>query len=978
MLDTQRRDAVVIGSGFGGAVAACRLAQAGFEVTILERGRRYAPDDFPALPQEKALLPDLARWRWQDDRGLWDVQDLGELVSVQAAGYGGGSLIYANVHLRPPREVFDERWPEVYRAPSRAEDAHELDPYYDLVASMLAVSPLPNEKAADIVKADQLRRAASHRKREAQFFYPPLAINFEARGKNGSARKACTYCAKCSTGCPEGAKNTLDRNYLAIAEEHGAKVMTLCEVVQLRSREDGWQIEYRDHALATTHTLDAHHVFLCAGAVHTARLLFGAKTSSALSHVGIGYYPNADAVGMVYDADHPQHPSHGPTIAASLVHYSTEHQSKKASFFLIQDGGYGAELARALGTLRGSAWAGRNRITRSGTANVEASVPPHLPKPRQQTDSSAAPIPSIVDAMTSAVLERWHGDFGAKLRELSFGMGVRAWLTGVVEATVLDSVRERLDRLPRSWREPVLKRAVLPFIHRVVGDSASIAMHAADALWSVNEAASRAARLFGYESTGAERRTMLLAMGRDATPGVLQYRHGKLSADLDLFHLAPLYQQEEALMADIAESLGGELRLNPAWSYLGKPVTVHGQGGCRMSDEAANCGALTPDGKVRGVAGLYVLDGSALSTSVGVNPSATIAAVAERNVLRFIREQHARPWGAGPASLAPATAAENGEEQYLRQRQAAQVWADKAKASNWSITPPPFTDSMRDNPLSAGPVGIQFDETMRGFLTELAPEGSDGVRFPNPITASYDGSHHPSYADDAYRDAAAAPGREFLELRLSVGVRHLQSFLQDAHHRLDVHGTIDLVIPGGSRISCSIEHGSLELFVPRYKKTALVGDMVAAQERATGTPYHSQPEQQRRNDVQRFMVYRLPFAGPDGARWELQGYKRVRQDEGLDLWDDTTTLFVRLIESHRGRSHDQPEVVRAAGRLQLGALSVMDQVKDIRTPGANTPEREAWAKATFLGFFLGTLQQVYTPQLMTLGESLFTIGHGRS
>ena len=114
-------DAIVVGSGFGGAVAACRLAQAGVAVTLLERGRRFEPGSFPRPvgPRQDVML-------WQRG-GTYDVKPLNDVLVVQAAGYGGGSLIYANVQMRPPPDVFDDGWPRGY---SRAA----LDPYCDLVA----------------------------------------------------------------------------------------------------------------------------------------------------------------------------------------------------------------------------------------------------------------------------------------------------------------------------------------------------------------------------------------------------------------------------------------------------------------------------------------------------------------------------------------------------------------------------------------------------------------------------------------------------------------------------------------------------------------------------------------------------------------------------------------------------------------------------------------------------------------------------
>ena len=109
-------DAVVVGTGFGGAVAACRLAQARKKICVLERGRRYPKADFPRPAERPDYLPHTSRWAWVLDQGLWDIKDLQGTLSVQAAGYGGGSLVYANVHLRPPPEVFSPAngWPAVY------------------------------------------------------------------------------------------------------------------------------------------------------------------------------------------------------------------------------------------------------------------------------------------------------------------------------------------------------------------------------------------------------------------------------------------------------------------------------------------------------------------------------------------------------------------------------------------------------------------------------------------------------------------------------------------------------------------------------------------------------------------------------------------------------------------------------------------------------------------------------------------------
>ena len=192
--------AIVIGTGFGGAVTACRLVEAGFTVCVIERGRRYGPNDFPRFPTEDlfetdgrqkenyAPPPDFSRWLWSRDQGIYDVKDLGDAVSVQAAGYGGGSLIYANVHLRPPRALFGRGWPRAYYEDPKTGE-WTLEPYYDLAAYMLGVALTPKQLA----KTRQMKRAADamHPGGPDHWFRTPLAIDFE------DATRACQFLARC-------------------------------------------------------------------------------------------------------------------------------------------------------------------------------------------------------------------------------------------------------------------------------------------------------------------------------------------------------------------------------------------------------------------------------------------------------------------------------------------------------------------------------------------------------------------------------------------------------------------------------------------------------------------------------------------------------------------------------------------------------------------------------------------------------------
>ena len=238
-LDRDRFQALVIGSGFGGAVAACRLAQAGVGVAVVERGRRWPPRSFP---RDLSRLD--AGWLWLCNHGLYDARPLNDILAVQAAGWGGGSLVYANVAVRPPQEVFDRSWPEPY---SRAV----LEPYYDLVAHMLEVRPVPADPRTGQLppKTRLMAKAAGLLGQRDGFFHPNLAVRFEGEGPNrfGVAQKPCTFSGQCDIGCNEGAKNTLDLNYLALAERHGAAVATLTEAVHIARAGDGYRVRLREH-----------------------------------------------------------------------------------------------------------------------------------------------------------------------------------------------------------------------------------------------------------------------------------------------------------------------------------------------------------------------------------------------------------------------------------------------------------------------------------------------------------------------------------------------------------------------------------------------------------------------------------------------------------------------------------------------------------------------------------------------------------
>ncbi len=953
-----RVQAVVVGSGFGGSVTACRLAQAGFDVLVLERGRRFEKGDFPPLPQQSELVPDTRRWLWGSELGLWEVLDLEEVTSVQAAGYGGGSLIYANVHLRPPEAVFGAPWPPVFR------ERAELDPYFDLAGYMMQAAP--TDAPGRWVKAERLHKAADSDQRV--FFSPPLAIQFEA-GTNvhGVPQGACTSCGSCSTGCPERAKNTLDLNYLALAENNGAKARTQCEVIDVERTASGrWLVRFIDHLAAAPDAVEAENVFLCAGSVHSTRLLAKAEASLARddrdSLVGIAYFPGGDALGVVFDTKEPSKPSVGPTISGCMVHWQ---DPERGGFFLVQDGGYPEQLTRLIGMLAAPVLLGRNRLTRATQRS---------PRSSPSTQPRAVELPSMFDQLLQAASGELaqqviSGELRKQLRAFVEELQQPLLLPDVVDRTIDLMIDARLSRAwPWRWlpKEGLLRKLCFIVerwvIRWIYGGGPKIAPYAGEALLTAAGLSPEryAARVFGYDDRAAQHRLMLLGMGRDAAPGVLSVSRetGRIVADLDLYHLVPSYTQQEQLMADIARRLGGELRVNPAWSFLGKPVTVHNQGGCPMHEDA-DLGVTDPNGKVHGCDGLYVMDAAAFCSSVGVNPSATILALAERNVLKFIQSQKPR-W--------PDGYADSGAVQYSNQRRAAVDWKRNAVESGWHLEPP------RGNSPAprSKPVGVRLEEEMRGYC---APLGATSQR---------------PTADDDFLELERVARPEFpLCVQLELQTPNLAAFIEDQWHRMQLTGHAELRLPGEAEPVRREVEGRFELFVKRRKPYAMTSAQVKRRDaqdfytqnyvtpdidgtRSSGAKY----EAARHSDLtpiadvaaaEQFMHYHMNLVDKPG--WSLRGYKRISDKPGLEGWRDVSCLFVRLVGPD---PRTNEPAVHGAGAIRVDLTEFLSkQVPSIRATGDVDDVHKLWAVARFAGFFFGKLQRIYFPQLRSVLDTLF-------
>jgi cholesterol oxidase len=307
-------DAVIVGSGFGGSINSLRLAQAGRSVLVLERGGRYKPGEFPRDVSDV----DKVFWRYPrrtESRGLYEVRFFSGIAAVVASGVGGGSLIYANIHIRPDPVVFDDpRWP-------RSVNRESLDPYYDKVAAMLGVAPLPAD--IKLAKRDMYREAAVRAGREV--FDPDQAVSWK---EPGYGRQACQLVTECEFGCPHGAKNTLDFNYLAQAERSGARLRPGCYVTHVEPHASGYRVHYTDVASGASASITGRRVVLSAGTLGTNEILLRCRhvyrTLPDLSRkLGDGYSGNGDFLGSIQNSRTDLEPWKGPDVTSVIRYFES-------------------------------------------------------------------------------------------------------------------------------------------------------------------------------------------------------------------------------------------------------------------------------------------------------------------------------------------------------------------------------------------------------------------------------------------------------------------------------------------------------------------------------------------------------------------------------------------------------------------------------------------------------------------------------
>ncbi|GAA3144618.1 GMC family oxidoreductase [Streptomyces rectiviolaceus] len=571
-------DVLVVGSGFGGSVAALRLTEKGYRVGVLEAGRRFTRDSLPSDSW------DLKNYLWAPSLGLYGIQRIHLLRNVMVlagAGVGGGSLNYANTLYVPPPAFFrDKQWAGI------TDGQAELAPYYDQARRMLGVRQNPTTTEAD----EHLRAAADRMGVADTFRLTPVGVFFGdgadaggcggAGGATGSssstggartevpdpyfggagpARSACTECGSCMTGCKVGAKNTLTENYLYLAERAGAEIRAMTTVVSVREVAGG------GHEVVTVPT-DKRRIG------RKGRLgSKGRRTVLRSRHVVLAA---------------------GTYGTQTLLHR-------------MKDEGILPRLSDRLG-----------RLTRTNSEALVGAVT--FPRRYRKKRGAGRPLDFTRGvAITSSI----HPNPTTHIENVRYGKG-----SNLMALICVPQYRRNL---------PKPLAAVLAFLtHPVL-----VARVASTHRWSERTIIGLVMQTHDNSlTTRLGRRRLLTAEQGHGAPNPVHIAEGWEAAGL------------------VAERINGFAGTNLG-ELLGKPLTAHFLGGCPIGDSPAT-GVIDPYHRLYGHPGISVVDGSAVSANLGVNPSLTITAQAERAMAHWPNKGEAdgRPeQGTGYARVPAAT-----------------------------------------------------------------------------------------------------------------------------------------------------------------------------------------------------------------------------------------------------------------------------------------------------------------------------------
>lgn len=325
-MTNQEYDYVIIGSGFGGSVSALRLSEKGYKVLVIEKGKWFKAEDFPKTNWN------LKKWLWLPKagfKGFFKMTFLNHVTVLSGVGVGGGSLTYANTLPVPKEEFFTSgSWAQLNKWESI------LKPFYTTAYKMLGAATNPQLGEADIV----IKEIAKEIGKEAQFKPTKVAVYFGEAGRTvkdpyfdgkGPDRTGCIHCGACMTGCRFNAKNTLDKNYLYLAQQLGAKILAEKEVYDIlpigkQDGSEGYKIAYKAaFGSKKKESITTKGVIFSGGVMGTVSLLLKLKQQSLpklSDRVGSNVRTNNESLLLVTSTE-KEHKDYSKGLAiGSILH----------------------------------------------------------------------------------------------------------------------------------------------------------------------------------------------------------------------------------------------------------------------------------------------------------------------------------------------------------------------------------------------------------------------------------------------------------------------------------------------------------------------------------------------------------------------------------------------------------------------------------------------------------------------------------
>src|SRR6056297_27669 len=585
-------DAIVIGAGYGGAISAQMLTEAGKSVLLLERGREILPGDYPRDLQaamRDTQITTAKDGRLTDNNGMLDLRIAKDMSVVIGCGLGGTSLVNANVALPADRRVFDQTdatgrklWPAAYQKDGEAwaegDEANSMPNAYKGARHGLGSTPLPEHY--DLPKLRALEQSA--KALNQPFQRPPINVTFE-NGCNafGNPQAACTLCGDCCGGCNYGAKNTTLMNYLPHAAANGAVIVTEAEVSTVTQAGDGtWHVRAATFGEPAGTGLDlrARRVVLAAGTLGSTEILMRSAQAGlpvAQTALGTGFSGNGDVLAFGFDAN----------------------------------------------------------ITGSGAAQTTPTDPPPLHRigagahdPTGRDGGPYRPGPCIAGTIRVDMEEHSPLRDGVLIEE-----GVAPGALSMIYPAIFfgdDVTTASFSRFSDATRR---LQDIATLGNDLMTDSG----------------------LAGLSYSGATARMQsYLLMSHDDAGGeiVLDDRDPDALAPVtvswpDVGRQFP-FPRDNEILRQASDAIEANYLPNPIWSapYGWKLVTTHPVGGCRMAD-SREAGVVDADCRVYTGAGsqvhegLMICDGAVIASSLGVNPLLTISAITIRAMRALIARE---------------------------------------------------------------------------------------------------------------------------------------------------------------------------------------------------------------------------------------------------------------------------------------------------------------------------------------------------